>query len=264
MWETCAAEVTRRGGEIRQNMEVRQVLREGNRIVGVTATDGRTGEALTFRADFFFSSMPIRDLIRAMAGDVPDGVRAVSEGLIYRDFITVGLLLSKLKVEEGGRPLRDNWIYIHEPLAHASRLQIFNNWSPYLLADPNTVWIGLEFLCSDADPLWKLGDADLADLGERELESFGFADRAKVLDHTVIRMPKAYPAYFGSYSQLGRVRDWLDPFENLFLIGRNGMHRYNNQDHSMLSAMVAVDNILAGRSDKSNIWSVDTEGADPD
>jgi protoporphyrinogen oxidase len=260
MWETCAAEITRLGGQIRRNMEVRRILTEGNRVVGVTAQDGRTGEVTTFHADFCLSTMPVQDLVRAVDADVPEGVRTISEGLVYRDFITVGLLLSELKVRESqGRPISDNWIYIQEPEVQVGRLQIFNNWSPYMVADPNTVWIGLEFFCYQTDPLWNLSDAELADLGVRELESLGIIDRAKVLDHTVIRMPKTYPAYFGSYGRFDELRAWLDRFENLFLIGRNGMHRYNNQDHSMLTAMVAVDNILAGQKDKSNVWNVNAE-----
>ena len=264
MWETCAAEVTRRGGEIWQNMEVRQVLTERNRVVSVTAADPRTGKATTFHADLFISSMPIRDLIRAMAGGVPENVRGVSEGLVYRDFITVALLLADREAHSRRPPPQDNWIYIHEPEVRVGRLQIFNNWSPYLVADRNTTWLGLEYFCNQNDALWRLGDDELAELGARELDSLGLVDGAKVLDHTVIRMLKAYPAYFGSYGRFGELRGWLDRWENLFLIGRNGMHRYNNQDHSMLSAMAAVDNILTGRRDRSNIWSVNAEQSDPD
>jgi protoporphyrinogen oxidase len=260
MWELCAEEVVRRGGEIRRNMEVKRILTEGNRVVGVTAQDRRTGESATFRGDFFFSSMPVRDLVRGIDANVPENVRAIAEGLVYRDFITVGLLLSELKIREPqNRPISDNWIYIQEPEVQVGRLQIFNNWSPYMVADPGTVWIGLEFFCNDTDPLWKLTDEQLAELGITELESIGIIDRSKVLDHTVIRMPKTYPAYFGSYDRFDELRSWLDPYENLFLIGRNGMHRYNNQDHSMLTAMTAVDNILSGRKDKSNIWDVNAE-----
>jgi len=194
--------------------------------------------------------------------EVPESVRAVSEGLVYRDFITVGLLLSELMVREpgpGGGLIKDNWIYIQEPAVQLGRLQIFNNWSPYMVADPATVWVGLEYFCNQSDALWQFSDEDLARLGATELESIGIAERAKVLDHTVIRMPKAYPAYFGTYGRFGHLRQWLDRFGNLFLTGRNGMHRYNNQDHSMLTAMVSVDNILAGRDDKSNVWNVNAE-----
>jgi len=140
------------------------------------------------------------------------------------------------------------------------RIQVFNNWSPYLVADPrNTVWIGLEYFVDDTDPLWRLPDADLVALGAREMEQIGFARRADVLGGCALRMPRAYPAYFGTYERLGEVRRWVNSIPNLFCLGRNGMHRYNNQDHSMLTAMLAVDNIVAGRTDDANLWDVNLE-----
>ena len=128
-----------------------------------------------------------------------------------------------------------------------------------MVADPNTVWIGLEYFCNDTDNLWKMSDSDLIALAKDEMSRIGIIDPAQVLDATVIRIEKAYPAYFGTYDRFDLIRDYLNRFENLFPIGRNGMHRYNNQDHSMLTAMMAVDNILAGRTDKSNLWEVNTE-----
>ena len=153
----------------------------------------------------------------------------------------------------------DNWIYVQEPDVEVGRIQIFNNWSPYLVRDPNTVWIGLEYFCNEGDDLWSLSDDDLRALAARELDALGLVAEGDVLDGTVIRMTKTYPAYFGTYSRLGEVREYLDGFENLFLLGRNGMHKYNNQDHSMLTAMVAVDNIERGDLSKDNVWSVNTE-----
>jgi protoporphyrinogen oxidase len=206
--------------------------------------------------------MAVKDLMRALRPAPPAAVLAVSEGLMYRDFITVGLLLNSLKVREPGparKPIADNWIYIQEPDVYAGRLQIFNNWSPYLVADPLKTWIGVEYFCFEGDELWNKPDREMADLAASELDKIGIIDKAEVVDSTVLRMPKTYPAYFGSYDRFDEVRTYLDGFENLFLIGRNGMHKYNNQDHSMLTAMIAVDNILEGRIDKSNIWDVNTE-----
>jgi protoporphyrinogen oxidase len=207
--------------------------------------------------------MPIRELIGGMQPVPPADIREIAQGLIYRDFITVGLLLSKLKLKEqnqnGRKLIRDNWIYVQEPDVLVGRLQIFNNWSPYMVADPDTVWLGLEYFCNDTDKLWSSPDAELIKLGKEELDRIGIIDAADVLDGTVLRMEKTYPAYFGTYDRFDELRRWVDGFENLFLVGRNGMHRYNNQDHSMLTAMVAVDNIIAGRTDKSNLWEINTE-----
>jgi len=189
---------------------------------------------------------------------VPDAVREISDGLIYRDFITVGLLVRRLKVGVDGH-VDDNWIYIQEPDVLAGRLQIFNNWSPYMVADPRNVWLGVEYFCDEGDDLWNKPDAEMKKLAAEELHSIGIIDRQDVLDATVIRMPKTYPAYFGTYSRFPELRRYLDVFENLFLVGRNGMHKYNNQDHSMLTAMVAVDQIACGSVDKGAIWEVNTE-----
>jgi len=138
-------------------------------------------------------------------------------------------------------------------------MQIFNNWSPYLVEDPDKVWIGLEYFCYESDDIWKLPDAEMIELASREMEKIGMIDRADVLDACVIRVPKTYPAYFGAYERFDELKDWISQFENLFLVGRNGMHKYNNQDHSMLTAMTAVDNIIEGRTDKANLWAVNTE-----
>ncbi len=181
----------------------------------------------------------------------------------YRDFLTVGLLLKKLHVQErGNEPMSavpDNWIYIQEGGVRVGRVQIFNNWSPYMVADRNTTWIGLEYFVDEGGDLWVQSDKDLIELGITEMERIGMVRREDVLDGCVLRMPKAYPAYFGSYDQLSAVREYVDAMPNLFLIGRNGMHRYNNQDHSMLTAMLAVDNIVAGRTDKANLWEVNLD-----
>jgi len=191
------------------------------------------------------------------------GPREIADGLEYRDFITVGLLYRRLKpTPAASGPLNlvpDNWIYIQETGVKVGRLQVFNNWSPYLVRDPDTVWIGMEYFCGEGDELWSMPDAELQRLGVAEMGRLKLADAADHLDGIVIRMPKAYPGYYGTYARFDELRRYLDAFPNLFLIGRNGMHRYNNQDHSMLSAKKAVEAILAGSSDKSAIWSVNID-----
>jgi protoporphyrinogen oxidase len=197
-----------------------------------------------------------------MDAPIPENVKEVSDGLMYRDFITVGLLLKQMKLaarESGKKLIDDNWIYVQEPDVLAGRLQIFNNWSPHLVASPDLVWIGAEYFCYESDDLWKMSDRDMTDLAVRELHKIGIIDPQDVMDSTVLHMPKAYPAYFGTYARFDELRTFVDKFSNLFLIGRNGMHKYNNQDHSMLTAMVAVDNIIAQRLEKDAIWQVNTE-----
>ncbi len=194
----------------------------------------------------------------------PSSVIEVAEGLSYRDFLTVGLLLNKLHVQEKGKKpatdVPDNWIYIQEGGVRVGRVQIFNNWSPYMVADHTKhIWIGLEYFVNEGGDLWIKPDQELIDLGIREMEKIGFAKKEDLVDACVLRMPKAYPAYIGSFAQLGVVQDYVNTISNLFLIGRNGMHRYNNQDHSMLTAMMAVDNIVEGRTDKTNLWEVNVE-----
>jgi protoporphyrinogen oxidase len=229
-------------------------------VRAVRARSLATGELQRWEADWFFSTMPIRELVRALDTPPPGDVAAIAEGLLYRDFVTVGLLLDSLLLRESdGGPVRDNWIYIQEPDVLVGRLQIFNNWSPWMVADKSKVWVGLEYFCNEGDELWSKSDEELVALAGEELGRIGIADPAAVRDGTVLRMPKTYPAYFGSYERFGELREWLDRFDNLFLVGRNGMHRYNNQDHSILAAMTAVDNIVAGRLDKANLWEVNTE-----
>jgi protoporphyrinogen oxidase len=263
MWEEVARKVRERGGEILTGYEAIRVDVDGSRVTAIEALHLASGELRTFEGDCFFSTMPIRDLVRALDVPPPGEVKEVSEGLMYRDFITVGLLIEELRVREnkcdGTKLIRDNWIYIQESDVLVGRLQIFNNWSPYMVADRTKVWIGLEYFCNEGDPLWQKGDEEMIRLAIQELAKIGIIDETAVLDGTVVRMPKTYPAYFGTYGRFDKLRNYLDKFENLFLVGRNGMHRYNNQDHSMLAAMVAVDNISANVTSKNNIWSVNTE-----
>ena len=265
MWEEVATAIENHGGRIIRNAQVVQIETAGGRIVAVQIRDAKTNTLTRHTGDYFFSSMPVRELIAAMGNTVPQPVNTIAGALQYRDFMTVGLLLKKMKLKNettlknAHDLIPDNWIYIQEREVKLGRLQIFNNWSPYLVADPETVWIGLEYFCTEGDKLWSMPDADFAKFAIDELASIDIIAPNDVLDSTVIRMPKAYPAYFGSYKDFDVVRNYTDDFTNLFLIGRNGMHRYNNADHSMLTAMCAVENIIAGRIDKSNIWDVNAE-----
>ena len=264
VWEVVERQVTDAGGTVRHRARVVGVEMQDGHVSHVTVEDVSTGERERMPCDFFFSTMPVRELAEMCEPAPPATVREVAAGLRYRDFITVGLLLRRLHVEEKGKQpqamVRDNWIYIQDESVQVGRIQLFNNWSPYLVADPEgTVWVGLEYFVNDTDAIWRTPDADLVALAARELEQVGFARAQDVLDGCVLRVPKAYPAYFGSYDRLGEVRRWVNAVPNLFCIGRNGMHRYNNQDHSMLTAMLAVDNIVAGRDDDANLWDVNLE-----
>ena len=259
LWEHAAGMVREAGGEIHKGIAVDRIYVAGNRVVSIEGIN-EARERVTFAGDYFFSTMPVRDLIHALSVPVPAEVVEVSEGLVYRDFITVGLLADKLAVtERDGSPLKDNWIYIQEPDVMVGRLQIFNNWSPWLVGSKDKVWIGLEYFCNDTDPIWKLSDEEMAKFAIAEVAKIGIVKAEDVEDFHVVRVPKTYPAYFGSYDRFDVIRNYLDGFENLFLVGRNGMHKYNNQDHSMLTAMTAVENIVNGVTTKDNIWAVNTE-----
>ena len=261
LWEHVAENIRQRGGEIHLGLKAVSIRTEGDRVVEVEAQDDE-GRMHGFGADYFFSTMPMRELVTAIergGKEIPANVKQVSEGLIYRDFITIGILADRLAITEpDGGLLKDNWIYIQEPDVLIGRLQIFNNWSPYLTV-PGKVWIGLEYFCYETDPLWKMADEELKKFGAEELEKIGILKASEVLDAHVVRVPKTYPAYFGTYNRFGELQAFTDSFENLFLIGRNGMHKYNNQDHSMLTAMQAVENVIQGVTGKDNIWRINTE-----
>ncbi len=262
LWEHVADKIVAAGGEIRMQWKVEKVITEGERVVAVEAVhaDGRRER---IEGDLFLSTMPMRELTVALAAGgavVPASVREVSDGLQYRDFITVGVLANRLDVKESdGSLIKDTWIYIQEPDVLLGRLQIFNNWSPYMVSDPDKVWIGLEYFCYETDPLWAMPDEDLKRFAAGELEKIGILRTSEVTDAHVVRVPKTYPAYFGTYSRFDELREWVDRFENLYLVGRNGMHKYNNQDHSMLTAMAVVDGVAAGGVDKKSLWSINTE-----
>lgn len=260
MWQEVAKKVEALGGTILTNTIAEKIVAENNQIHAVEVQNIKTNETKTLRGDYFFSTMPIKELVASLQIEIPKNIKLISDGLLYRDFITVGLLCNRLKIKDpGGNDITDNWIYIQESDVLVGRLQIFNNWSPYMVSDPTKMWIGLEYFCNETDELWNKSDKNLIDLAKYEMEKIGIVDQVDVIDATVMRVEKTYPAYFGTYNQFDTLRQYLDSFQNLFLLGRNGMHRYNNQDHSMLTAMTAVDNIIAGITDKANIWAVNTE-----
>jgi protoporphyrinogen oxidase len=261
MWEEVAQRIEAMGGRILTHHNVEGVIRSGNgRIASVCTRSPQTGQTDSFEGDYFFSTMPIKEFVAGMYPPAPREICEISDGLVYRDFIAVGVLCGRLKLREAsGEVVKDNWIYIQEPDVLVGRLQIFNNWSPAMVCDASKVWIGLEYFCNETDALWNKPDCEIIALAKSELESMNMLDPQDVLDATVIRMPKTYPAYFGTYGRFPELRSWFDGFENLFLIGRNGMHKYNNQDHSMLTAMTAVDNIIANLRSRDNLWALNTE-----
>ena len=262
MWEEVASLVCTAGGEVQLRQRVIGIEREGTAIRAVTVRDERGGAARRIACDYLISTMPVRELMERLQPERTD-LLEIARALPYRDFLSVGLLAERMRTigrsgAENGMP-PDNWIYVQEPDVKLGRLQIFNNWSPALVADPRRIWLGLEYFCAEGDALWSMADGALVDFATRELAQIGLIDRRNVLDGTVVRAPKAYPAYFGSYSRIGEVRKYLDGLTNLFPVGRNGMHRYNNQDHSMLAAKAAVDCIVEGTADKAALWSVNAE-----
>lgn len=266
LWEVVAEAIIEMGGEIRMNCNVNEIELNDNKVRSVTYSSNDLKESTKLEGEYFFSTMPVKELIASINGVVPDQVREVSDGLVYRDFITVGLLLNKLKLKNETKTITlnglipDNWIYVQEKEVKLGRIQIFNNWSPYMVADINKVWIGLEYFCNVGDELWSKQDPEFIQFAIDELALIDIIDKEDLLDSTILRVPKSYPAYFGSFNQFQIIRNFTDQIENLFLVGRNGMHKYNNQDHSMLTAMTAVENIIKGvPGKKDNIWSINTE-----
>lgn len=266
LWEEVALRVKENGGEIHKHREVIGVELNDNAVTAITVRNSENGEVIRAEGDYLFSTMPIKDLVSAMGtSEVPDNVKEIAEGLVYRDFVTVGLLLKELQLKNDtslktvNNIVPDNWIYIQESDVKIGRLQIFNNWSPYLVKDADNVWIGLEYFCQEGDELWSQPDDTFIEFAKDELEKIDIINKEDVLDATILRVPKTYPAYFGTYSRFDELREFTDSIENLFMVGRNGMHRYNNADHSMLTAMVAVENIENNVVSKNNIWDVNTE-----
>ena len=264
LWEMLADDIRAMGGEIRFGCSVDKINIANGEVASVEAKteDGRE----SFIGAHFFSTMPVKDLVAGM-GDVPPAdVREVAAGLPYRDFMTVGLLVNKLKLQNKTKiktltgDVPDCWIYIQERDVKIGRLQLFNNWSPYMVADPeNTMWIGLEYFCDEGDELWSMSDDDFIKFAVSELVKIDVIEDGAVIDAIRLKVKKAYPAYFDTYARFDTVKDYLSSIPNLWCLGRNGQHRYNNMDHSMLTAIEAVNAIKAGSFDKTAVWNVNTE-----
>ena len=266
LWETMAGDIVKMGGKIIFNSKVNWIEIKDNRIVGLKAQNP-DGDVLEYNnVDTVFSSMPVKDLIKAFGKAPGKEITDIAENLPYRDFITVGLLLNKLqlknktKIKTVANIIPDCWIYIQERDVKIGRLQVFNNWSPYLVDDlENTVWIGLEYFCNENDEMWSMNEESFINFAIDELCKINIINKEDVLDSTIIKVKKAYPAYFGSYKNFDLVKNYINTIDNLYCIGRNGQHRYNNMDHSMLTAVEAVNSYINNGVDKYKIWDINAE-----
>lgn len=264
LWEVTADKIIGMGGKIHKNCNVKEIITENGRITGIKYE--HSGNDIVCDADIVISTMPIKDLINGI-NEAPSDISRIANGLPYRDFMTVGLLVDKLnihnttKMKTLGNIVPDCWIYVQDTGVKMGRIQIFNNWSPYLVENPEkSVWMGLEYFCLEGDEMWSMTDDEFSALAGNELVKMGIiSSPADIRDYHVERVKKAYPAYFDTYSEMDKVIDYLSGYDNLFCIGRNGQHRYNNMDHSMMTAFEAADNILSGKTAKDNVWNVNTE-----
>ena len=258
LWETLAENVEEKGAQILKNHKVQKINIKNNNVVSVECEVN--GNMKKIDADIFISSMPLKDLVGGFQGEeVPKNIQEIAKGLPYRDFITVGLLVRKLKINNE-KIVPDCWIYMQEPEVMLGRIQIFNNWSPYLVKKPeDTVWIGLEYFVNENDKYWNMSDKEFIEFAVDELEKIGMIEKEDVLDSHREKVKKAYPAYFDTYSKINELIEYINEFPNLYCVGRNGQHRYNNMDHSMLTSIEAVNNIKNNIRDKNNIWKVNTE-----
>ncbi|MDO4283520.1 MAG: NAD(P)/FAD-dependent oxidoreductase [Clostridia bacterium] len=265
LWETLANHIEEKGGKILKNYKVEKINIINGKLKSVICNhDGKEKE---FEGEIFLSSMPIKDLVQNMQGEIiPKRILDIASGLPYRDFITIGLLVKKLKIQNNtkvdtlGNIVPDCWMYIQEPDVKIGRLQIFNNWSPYLVKNvEENIWLGLEYFVQDGDKYWNMSEKEFSEFAIEELVKLEIIDKEDVLDFHQEKIKKAYPAYFDTYTQMDELIKYLDSFSNLYCIGRNGQHRYNNMDHSMMTAIEAVKNIENDQRDKSNIWNVNTE-----
>jgi len=250
MWNAVKAEVERRHGTVRMNSDVVRIHRTGNLVESVVSASD--GQQETVRGTHFLSSMPVTEFIRKLSPPPPPRVLQAAERLSYRDFLTVCLIVNKPEL------FPDNWIYVHSPEVKVGRIQNFKNWSPDMVPDPSKTSLGLEYFCTEGDVVWTTPDTELIELGKREVDRIGLARYADIEDGCVVRVPKAYPVYDSDYREyLAVVREFVDGLENFQTIGRNGLHRYNNQDHAMLTGMLAVRNIVLGQ--HNDLWSVNTD-----
>ena len=263
LWETVADEIEKFGGIIYKNHKVIKINNNKSKITSVECLVGDKKQII--KGDIFISSMPLKDLILGM-NKVPKKIKDIADGLPYRDFVTIGLLVKKLKLKNKtniktlNNIVPDCWIYVQNCEIKLGRIQIFNNWSPYMVKDvDNTVWIGLEYFCDENDDFWSLSEEECVSFGIDELVSMGVIEKEDVLDFHREKVKKAYPAYFDTYDEIDKLIVYLNKFDNLYCVGRNGQHRYNNMDHSMVTSFETVNNIEKNIKDKSNIWNVNTE-----
>ena len=261
-WETVAKKVIKMGGKIIKDSKVTKINFKNDKIISVEAN------GILYKSDIFISSMPLKDLVNSLNGNknISKDILRVANGLPYRDFVTVGLLVDKLKIKNEtdiktlGNIVPDCWIYVQDASVKLLRIQIFNNWSPYMLKDPNkTVWIGAEYTCSMEDELWNMNNRDTMKFVVSELEKIGIIDSQSVIDYHVERIEKAYPSYFDTYSEIDKLIEYINGYSNLYCVGRNGQHRYNNMDHSIITSFEAVDNIINNVNNRENVWNVNTE-----
>jgi protoporphyrinogen oxidase len=261
MWETVADEIIKLGGEVMLNTNVEQVNFGGNGLIqSVLSRNVLTQQTNETQADVFFSTMPVKELIACSKGiDFPPEAAATALNLQYRDFLITGLLVDKLLLTgDREKQITDNWIYLQDKGIKAGRLQLFNNWSPGMVKDADKIWMGVEFFCNENEPFWQQTDEQIIAQAVHEMQQIGLINAADVLDAMVLKVPKAYPSYYGAYAGFDAVKQLLMGIPNLYCIGRNGMHKYNNSDHSMLTAMEAVGHLKNG-GDKNAIWEINTE-----
>ncbi|MDO4965860.1 MAG: NAD(P)/FAD-dependent oxidoreductase [Lachnospiraceae bacterium] len=264
LWDVTASEIEKLGGEIIKNAKVTKIHKDGNRVTGVSYENN--GNTVTLNGDYVISSMPLKDLVGGM-NDVDEAPKRIAEGLPYRDYMTLGVLVSKINLKNHtdiktmNNIVPDCWVYVQDRTVKLGRFQIYNNWSPYMVSDiENTVWIGLEYFVNEGDEFWNMTEAEFSEVGIKEMISLGLIEsKDAVIDTHMEKVKKAYPAYFDTYDEIDTLTDYLKKIENLFCVGRNGQHRYNNIDHSMVTSFEAVKNILSGNKDQTNVWSVNTE-----
>ena len=265
LWEVTAEEIEKLGGTILKNSKVTKLHKDANNHI-TSLTYESDGKEIAVEGDIFISSMPIKDLVAGM-NDVPEKPAKIAAGLPYRDYMTVGILLPKLnlknktKMKTISNIVPDCWIYVHDRSVRLGRLQIYNNWSPYMIKDlEHTVWIGLEYFVTEGDKYWTMPDEKFIKFAVDEIVKMGLIDKPEdVIDSHVERVKKAYPAYFDTYNEIDTLIDYLKTIDNLYCVGRNGQHRYNNIDHSMVTSFEAVKNIVNGIANKDNVWNVNTE-----
>ena len=268
MYEEMAKKIEEMGGKIYLNSKVKEIQAKDGLISKVVYE--KDDEQKEMETDICVSTMPIKELFENLKGTyIPDDIYEIATNLPYRAFMSVGIITDKLKLKNTTKRktvmnmIPDSWIYVQEPGVKMGRLQVFNNWSPYIFRNKEDIekeaFLSFEYFCSENDEYWNMSDEEFIKFAEQEAIKIGLIDENSIKQAIRVKLPKAYPAYFGTYNQFDKVRVFLDKISNLYCIGRNGQHRYNNMDHSMLTGLEAARNIIEGKKDKSNIWNVNTE-----